>query len=82
MKTKPAELFNLIEGGRANLENTSEFIKKVDEIKKEVTDKYSLTMVNEKNWVKRILIKIKLQIEIRKRVRELSSLKNLHIVNR
>jgi hypothetical protein len=82
MKTKPTELFNLIEGGRANLENTSEFIKKVDEIKKEVTDKYSLTMVNEKNWVKRILIKIKLQIEIRKRVRELSSLKNLHIVNR
>lgn len=82
MKTKPAELFNLIEEGRANLENTSEFIKKVDEIKKEVTDKYSLTMVNEKNWVKRILIKIKLQIEIRKRVRELSSLKNLHIVNR
>jgi len=72
----------LIEGGRANLENTSEFIKKVDEIKKEVTDKYSLTMVNEKNRVKRILIKIKLQIEIRKRVRELSSLKNLHIVNR
>lgn len=82
MKTKSTELFNLIEGGRESLESTSEFIKKVSEIKKEVTDKYSLTIVNEKNRVKRLLIKIKLQIEIRKRVRGLSSLKNLHIVNR
>jgi len=82
MKTKPTEQFNLIEGGRESLENTSEFIKKVDEIKKEVTSKYSLIIVNEKKWVKRLLIKIKLQIEIRKRIQQLSSLKNLHIINR
>jgi len=28
---------------------TNEFKKKVDEIKKELTDKYSLTILNEKN---------------------------------
>ena len=81
MKTKQAQPINLIEGGRKRLENTSEFKRKVEEIKKELTGKYSLAILKEKNWIKRLFIKIKLQVEIRKRIEALSSLKNLHIVS-
>ncbi len=78
MKAKQPGKTNLIEGGKENLENTNEFKKKVEEIKKEVTDKYSPNLLNEKNWIKRILIIVRRDIEIRKRISELSSLKNLH----
>ncbi len=81
MKTKHTRQINLIEGGGEKLEQTSEFQKKVDDIKKELTDKYSLTILNEKNWIKRLLIKIRLRIEIRKKIEELISLKNLYIIN-
>ncbi|MBA4057030.1 MAG: hypothetical protein C0490_20110 [Marivirga sp.] len=82
MKTKRAGQSNLIEGGRDRLENTNEFRSKVEEIKKDVRDKYSLTLLNERNWTKRLLIFIRREIEIRRRVAELSSLKNLHLGHR
>ena len=68
----------MIEGGKERLENTSQFRIKVEEIRKDVRDKYSLTILNEKNWAKRILTVFKRELEIRKRISELSSLKNLH----
>ena len=55
---KHARQINLIEGGRENLEQTSEFRNKVDEIRKELSEKYSLTILNEKNWIKRLLIRV------------------------
>jgi hypothetical protein len=78
MKTKRAGKTNLFEGGRESLENTKEFKRKVEEINREVRDKYSPALLNEKNWAKRILITVRRQIEIRKRIAELSSLRNLH----
>ncbi len=69
----------MIKRGRENWENTNMFQKKVDEIKKMLTDKYALSILNEKSWLKRLLLKIKLQIEIRKKIEELSSLRNLHL---
>lgn len=68
----------MVEGGRDNWEETNEFKRKVEEMNKELTDKYSLTLFNEKNWAKRILTIVRREIEIRKRIAELSSLKNLH----
>ena len=81
MKTEKPDKFSLIEGGRDELESTSEFNNKVNEIKKELTDKYSQILLNERNWVRRLLIRVKLNIEIRKRIQALSSLKNLHTIN-
>jgi hypothetical protein len=78
MKSKRAEQTNLIEGGKERFESTRQFGTKVDEIKKELRDKYSLTILNEKNWAKRILIVFRREIEIRKRISHLSSIKNLH----
>jgi hypothetical protein len=81
MKQDKPDKFSLIEGGREEFESTSEFNNKVDEIEKELTDKYSLILLNERNWVRRLLMRVKLKIEIRKRVQALSSLKNLHAIN-
>lgn len=81
MKTKQTVPINLVEGGKENWQKTNEFNSRVNAIKKELTDKYSLTLLNERNWVKRLLIKIRLHIEISKRIDELSSLRNLHIIN-
>ena len=79
MNSKRQEPTNLIEGGRERLESTDEFRRKVQEIIKEVRDKYSLTLLNEKNWLKRIIIVVRRGNEIRKRISEVSSSKNLHI---
>ena len=79
MKTKRAGQSNFIESGRDRLENTSEFKSKVEKIKNDVWDKYSQTLLNERSWPKRLLIFIRREIEIRRRISELSSLKNLHL---
>lgn len=78
MKAKRAEQSNLIDEGKERLENTSEFRKKVEEINRAVRGKYSLMLLNEKNLAKRILLVIRREIEVRRRIAELSSLKNLH----
>ena len=78
METNKPDKFKLIEGGRDEFEKTSEFMNRVEEIRKELTEKYSQKLSNERNWVRRFLIKVKLEIEIRKKIRMLSSLKNLH----
>jgi hypothetical protein len=81
METNKPDKFKLIEGGRDEFESTNEFTVKVREIRKELTDNYSLVLSNEGNWMRRLLIKVKLEIEIRKRVKALSSLRNLHAIH-
>lgn len=78
MKSRQIKPVNLVEGGKEEWETTDEYRAKVNKIIKDVTDKYSPTLLNENNWVKRLLIKVRLKVEIRKRIQELSSLKNLH----
>ena len=79
--SKTNKKFKLFEGGRDEFERTSEFMNKVEEIRKDITDKYSQKLSNERNWVRRFIIKVKLEIEIRKRIQALSSWKNLHATN-
>ena len=81
MKTTRPDKFNLIEGGKDVFERTNEFVNKVSEIRKELTDEYSMILSNERNWVRSLLIKIKLEIAIRKRIQTLSSFKNLHAIS-
>ena len=81
METSNPDKFKLIEGGRDEFERTNEFNYKVAEIRKDVTDKYLPLHSNEKNWLGRLFIKTKIEIEIRKRIQALSSLKNLHAIN-
>lgn len=72
-------LINLIEQGKGNWEKTDEFNKKVNEIRREVSGKYSLILSTEKNWFKRQIIKIRLWLEMKKRIDDVSSWKNLHV---
>ncbi len=81
MKTNKPDKFKLFEGGRGEFERIDEFTNKVEEIRKDLTEKYSQKLSNERNWVRRFLIKVNLEVEIRKRIRTLSSLKNLHAIN-
>ena len=81
METDKPSKFKLIEGGRDEFERTNEFRNKVEEIRKDVTAKYLLTLSNEKNWLRRLLINVKIEIEIRKKIQALSSVKNLHAIN-
>ena len=64
MKIKPTRQINLIDEGKDNWESTDEFNKKVNEIRRELLDKYSLVLSTEKNWFKRQFIKIRLWLEI------------------
>jgi hypothetical protein len=78
LKTDKERKFKIIEGGIEEFEATNEYKLKVAEIKRDLTDQYSRILSNERNWVRRLLIKIKCEIAIRKKIRALSSLKNLH----
>jgi len=82
METSNPNKFKLVDGGRDEFEGTNEFRNKVEEIRKAVTAKYLPILSNERNWLGRLFIKVKIEIEIRKRIQALSSSKNLHVVNR
>ena len=79
MKTKTTQPNNLIDEGKANWESTDEYNKKVNEIRRELLQKHSSVLSTERNWFKRQIIKIRLCLELKKRIDELSSWKNLHV---
>ena len=71
---------NLREGGLDAWEETDEYKEKVAAITKEVRDKYSTMLTNEKSWIKRLVLKFKESGEMTKRISELSSIRNLHAI--
>ncbi|MEQ9442048.1 MAG: hypothetical protein RIG62_23615 [Cyclobacteriaceae bacterium] len=74
-----ADKSRIIADGRERFERTPEFANKVEEIKKEVNQKYALILLSERSWIRQQLTKIKLRIEVKRRIEELSSSKNLHL---
>jgi len=77
MKTKGQN--NLSNEGKTNWERTDEYNKRVREISRELSEKYSPILLNEKNWFKRLLIRIRCWREMKKKTDEVSSWKNLHL---
>ena len=82
MKTTNKRPAHLIDEGKDNWERTDEFKKKVNEIKREVSDKHQRLLLAEKNWFRRLLIKIRIWVETKKRIDEVSSSRNLHFAAR
>lgn len=78
MKAKHNRRINLTEWGKDEWEMTEEYRQKVNKIITEVTDKYAGPLADEKNWLKRFMLKFRRGAEIRKEVDKLSSMKNLH----
>jgi len=79
MHTNQQDKLNLFEGGRDELERTDEHRNRMLGIVNEVTDKYARQLSQERSWVRRLVIRIKRDMEIRKRIRAITSSKNLHI---
>ena len=79
MDTRGPYKFELFEGGKDEFEKTREFISKAKAIRETLSETYSVTLSSEKNWFRRLLIKVKLEMEIRRQIQALSSLKNLHL---
>jgi len=79
MKAKTSHQNHLTEGGKNNWESTNEYKNKVNEICRELSDKYSLILSTEKNWFKRLLLRIHFWREKTRKIDELSSWKNLHL---
>lgn len=79
MDTRGRYKFELFEGGKDEFEKTRDFIAKTKAIREALSEQYSVTLSSEKNWFRRLLIKAKLEMEIRKQIQALSSLKNLHL---
>jgi hypothetical protein len=82
MKSKAARRIFLTAEGKDTWESTGEYNKKVSEIKRELIDKYSHVLSSEKTWFRRLFIKLRLWMEIRKKIDDLSSWKNLHVMSR
>ncbi len=70
---------NLIDQGKGDWESTDEYNKKVREISRELSEKYIPILSAEKNWFKRLLIRILYWREKTRRINDLSSWKNLHL---
>jgi hypothetical protein len=80
MKAKQARRISLTADGKDEWEMTEEYKDKVAKIIIEVRDKYSVVLLNERNWIKRFLMKLRFEIEIGRKINELSSPRNLHMI--
>ena len=78
MKATSHRSVRLFEGGRPEWEGTEQYKSRVAKLTKEVRDKYSIALLNERNWIRRLLIKLRVFAEIAGRMDELSSSRNLH----
>jgi hypothetical protein len=70
---------NLFDGGKETWERTEEFKKRINTVRQEVRDKYQVRLDSERNWFRRQLIKLQFLMELKKRMNEISSAKNLHL---
>jgi hypothetical protein len=80
MKDLYSKASKVISGGRNAYEHTDEFKAKKEEIVKEVMDKYLARINVERMPVKKWLLRVKMNIEIRKAILKFSSYRNLHSV--
>lgn len=68
----------IVADGSSRFRMTREYKMKIKAIQKQVIDEFALKP-RPKNILSRIIMKFKMEAEINKRIRELSSHKNLHI---
>ena len=76
INTNPKTSF--FEGGKESWEKSAEFRKKVTQLKKQLQDKYEPDFSSEKNWLKRLILKTRIWVEMRNEISKLKSGRNLH----
>lgn len=62
-----------------NFEKTKAFSLQAESIKKEVKEEYAPRIAEEQSYILKFILRIKQNLETRKRIRQISSDDNLHI---
>tara|TARA_R110000823_G_scaffold207484_1_gene338069 strand:+ start:221 stop:472 length:252 start_codon:yes stop_codon:yes gene_type:complete len=78
MKTNTKRQASIFEGGKESWERTAEFRKNVYQLKKQLQEKYEPAFSSEKNWFNRLILKTRVWLEIRSKISEMKSGRNLH----
>lgn len=81
MITKATVSTQIIASGREKYEKTSEFSAKKARIIEAVKLEYLPDIKSERRMLKKLVLMIKMQLQITKRLKQLSSDKNLHSFN-
>jgi hypothetical protein len=71
---------HLFDQGKKAWEQTHQFEKQLATVRQELSEKYQPLLLAEKNWFKRIFIKVRFLLELQKKRNEISSWKNLHLI--
>ena len=72
---------NIIAGGKIRYLKTKEYKKLSNEIRKQLYFKYVDLISNEEKYLKKLILLLKWNFEIRKNTQELSSERNLYFFN-
>jgi hypothetical protein len=70
----------IISTSRQKIKALHGYLRKVDSIKKVTDHKYQLLMKDEKNRIKRMILRIKKVIEIRREMDKLTSLDKMYLM--
>ena len=70
---------SIISSGPEMIKRTRSYDESVERIKAELTVKYSELLNKEGNLVRRFLLEIRMQLEIRRAIRDLTSSAKLHL---
>ena len=79
MKTDKRQVDRIVFNGPQRITGTKEYAQQVEKIRNEIDLKYGELLKNEKNPFKRMYFQIKQKREIKRAIRQLTSLDNLYL---
>lgn len=79
MKTDKSQVDRIVFDGPQRITGTKEYAQQVEKIRAEINLKYSKLLKNEKNPFKRMYVQVKQQREIKRAIRQLTSLDKLYL---
>jgi hypothetical protein len=72
----------IIESGPQHFKDSKTYLDKVKAIKEGIKMNYKSLLDNEPNFIRRIILKLKMEIEIRRAVSKLNSLEKMYLQTR
>lgn len=78
MKHNTKQKVSIFEGGKENWERSAEFRKRIHQLKRQIQDKHEPDFSSENNWFKRLILQTRIWLEMRRKISEMKSGRNLH----
>jgi hypothetical protein len=72
----------IIESGPRNFQKSQTYLDKVNAIKEEIKINYKSRLDNEPNFIRQIILKLKIEIEISLAISKLNSLEKMYLQTR